>query len=119
MRSFSTTMTTFVVTLPEPSTSRPALMALRRACVDAVAVKRPAASKREAAPAATPRRGHADPRRGVSERSRRGWGPGASGKKLAESVALLGCILCSGFLELACNLLGQPLRRDDARERAE
>src|SRR5262245_52680613 len=36
-----------------------------------------------AAPAATPSRGHAKPRRGVSERSRRGWGPGASEKKLA------------------------------------
>jgi Glycosyltransferase family 87 len=36
-----------------------------------------------AAPAAMPSRGDAKPRRGISERSRRGWGPGASEKKLA------------------------------------
>src|SRR5215510_7759981 len=30
-----------------------------------------------------PSRGHAKPRRGIGVRSRRGWGPGASGKKLA------------------------------------
>jgi OHCU decarboxylase len=34
------------------------------------------------APAATPSRGPEDPRRGVSESSRRGWGPGASEKSV-------------------------------------
>src|SRR6267142_537961 len=35
------------------------------------------------APAATPRRGRANPQRGVCESSRRGWGPAASAKKMA------------------------------------
>jgi OHCU decarboxylase len=34
------------------------------------------------APAATPSRGHGNPRRGVSESSRRGWGPGAIEKSV-------------------------------------
>jgi cyclic pyranopterin monophosphate synthase len=38
-------------------------------------------SKKAGAPAATPSRGHAEPRRGVSVSSRRGWAPAASGKK--------------------------------------
>ena len=37
---------------------------------------------RRRAPAATPSRGRANPRRGVSVSSRRGWGPGASEKTL-------------------------------------
>jgi OHCU decarboxylase len=41
----------------------------------------PEIGSQASAPAATPSRGHANPRRGVSESSRRGWGPGASGKK--------------------------------------
>jgi tetratricopeptide (TPR) repeat protein len=38
-----------------------------------------------AAPAAMPSRGQVNPRRGISVSSRRGWGPAAIGKKLAES----------------------------------
>jgi RNA polymerase sigma-70 factor (ECF subfamily) len=39
--------------------------------------------ERGVAPAATPSRGQANPRRGVSESSRRGWGPAASANKVA------------------------------------
>src|SRR2546422_249519 len=38
------------------------------------------------APAATPSRGHGDPRRGVSVSSRWGWGPSASAKKIRRVV---------------------------------
>src|SRR2546428_13795206 len=38
------------------------------------------------APAATPSRGHANPRRGVSVSSRWGWGPSASGKKEGDGM---------------------------------
>jgi ArsR family transcriptional regulator, lead/cadmium/zinc/bismuth-responsive transcriptional repressor len=41
-------------------------------------------NERTAAPAATPRRGRRNPRRGVSESARRGWGPGASARKAGE-----------------------------------
>ena len=44
-----------------------------------------AIKRRAEAPAATPSLGHLNPRRGVSVRTRRGWGPGASENKLAES----------------------------------
>jgi tetratricopeptide (TPR) repeat protein/4-amino-4-deoxy-L-arabinose transferase-like glycosyltransferase len=50
-----------------------------------------------AAPAAMPRRGQANPRRGISVSSRRGWGPGASGKQLAVAVGVMGVAIVSNW----------------------
>ncbi len=47
-------------------------------------IENPEVSEVTAAPAAMPSRGQANPRRGISVSSRRGWGPAASEKKLAE-----------------------------------
>jgi hypothetical protein len=59
------------------------VLALCVAAIKPSAGTRSVARRLTAAPAAMPSRGHADPRRGISEETRRGWGPAASGKKLA------------------------------------
>ena len=45
-----------------------------------------AADPNQQAPAATPSRGHGNPRRGVSDSWRRGWGPAASAKKAGQAA---------------------------------
>jgi tetratricopeptide (TPR) repeat protein/4-amino-4-deoxy-L-arabinose transferase-like glycosyltransferase len=58
-----------------------------------------------AAPAAMPSRGQANPRRGISVSSRRGWGPGASGKKLAVAVGVIGVAIVSNWPLLSGRLM--------------
>jgi O-antigen/teichoic acid export membrane protein len=64
-------------------TSRALPWSFSRSSLETPAAMRPYANGQ--APAAMPSRGQANPRRGISERSRWGWGPSASAKKLAGS----------------------------------
>ena len=57
-------------------------------------------SKNRGAPAATPSRGQADPRRGVSVRSRRGWGPAANEKKKKVTPAALTHVDARGRIKM-------------------
>ena len=57
------------------------------------------------APAAMPRRGQANPRRGISVSSRRGWGPGASERKLAVAMGVIGVAIVSNWPLLSTRLM--------------